>query len=40
VETARRALDLATRLNQQALVVALKGRIALYEAGTPLRETP
>jgi spermidine synthase len=40
LETARRALDLATRANQQALAVALKSRIALYEAGTPLREIP
>jgi spermidine synthase len=40
LETARRALDLATKANQHALVVMLKTRIALYEAGTPLREIP
>lgn len=40
VETARQALELAARENQPALVEALKTRIALYEARTPLREIP
>jgi tetratricopeptide (TPR) repeat protein len=34
LQTARQALDLATRANQHDLVVALKTRIALYEART------
>ena len=39
-ETSRRALALATQLNEQPLAEALKVRIALYEAETPLREAP
>jgi tetratricopeptide (TPR) repeat protein len=39
VLTARRALALAAQKNQQAQAEALKGRIALYEAQTPFRET-
>ncbi len=37
VETARRALTLATEQSKQALAEALKGRIALYEAKAPFR---
>ena len=40
VQTARQALELATSGKQQALVQVLKTRIALYEAGTPLRLQP
>ena len=40
VETARRALALATEQNQQPLAEALKARIALYEANTPYRGAP
>ncbi len=36
-ETARRALALATREGEEPLVEALKARLALYEAKTPLR---
>ncbi len=39
VETARRALSLARRGNKPTLIEAIKGRIALYEAHTPFRET-
>ena len=38
LQTARKALDLATRQNKQALVDSLKAKIPLYEAGTPFRE--
>jgi tetratricopeptide (TPR) repeat protein len=37
VETARRALALANERNDQPLAEAVKARIALYEAKTPLR---
>jgi anti-sigma regulatory factor (Ser/Thr protein kinase) len=37
VETARRALELANERNNQPLAEAVKARIALYEAKTPLR---
>jgi Flp pilus assembly protein TadD len=40
VETARRALALATEQNQQPLAEALRARIALYEANTPYRGAP
>jgi tetratricopeptide (TPR) repeat protein len=40
VETARRALALATEQNKQPLAEALKARIALYEAKTPFRGAP
>jgi len=39
LQTARRALDLATQQNLRPLTEALKARIALYEAKTPYRET-
>jgi spermidine synthase len=39
VETARRALTLATQQNQQPLAEALKGRIALYEGRSAFRGT-
>jgi tetratricopeptide (TPR) repeat protein len=35
---ARKALDLATQQNRQALAEALRARIALYEAGKPYRQ--
>jgi tetratricopeptide (TPR) repeat protein len=38
LKAARQALALATEQNQQSLVEALTGRIALYQAGTPFRE--
>jgi uncharacterized membrane protein YkoI len=34
-----RALELATKQNQQALADALRIRIALYESGKPFRQT-
>jgi protein O-mannosyl-transferase len=37
VETARKALALATEQNKQSLLQGLQARIALYEAKTPLR---
>ena len=38
-ETARRALDLATRQNQSQLAEGLNARIRLYQAGQPYRDT-
>jgi len=38
-ETARQAFLLAKRKNQRAQAEAIKGRIALYQAGIPFRET-
>jgi len=38
--TARKALELATQQNKQALADALRTRIILYEAGKPFRQTP
>jgi tetratricopeptide (TPR) repeat protein len=38
--TERKALDLASRQNNQPLADALRARIALYKAGKPYRETP
>jgi len=38
VHTARKALDLATQQNQQALVESIKAKIPLYKARTPFRE--
>ena len=40
VRTARKALQLASQRKEQTLEEALKAKIALYEAGTPYRETP
>jgi len=40
LETARRALALAVAADQQPLAEALKARIALYEAKSPLRTAP
>lgn len=37
IETARRALGIATEQNDRALTAGLIARIALYEAGTPFR---
>ncbi len=39
VQTARRALDLATQQNAQPLVEGLKARIALYKSNSPFRDT-
>ena len=38
VQTARKALDLATEQNKQSLAESLKAKIPLYEAGTPCHE--
>ena len=38
VQTARKALELATQQNKQALAESIKAKIPLYEAGTPFRE--
>ena len=38
VQTARKALELATQQNKQALAESLKAKIPLYEAGTAFRE--
>ena len=38
VQTARKALDLATQRNELALAEEIKAKIPLYEAGTPFRE--
>ena len=40
VQTARRALDLAVQSNEPQLAGALRGRLALYEAGKPFRVMP
>jgi len=40
VQTVRHARDFAAQQNNQRLVEALRARTALYEARTPLRETP
>jgi tetratricopeptide (TPR) repeat protein len=39
-QTARTALELAARANNEAVVEALKSRIALYDAGKPFRSAP
>jgi tetratricopeptide (TPR) repeat protein len=39
LQTAHRALDLATRQNAQPLVEGLKARIALYKSNSPFRDT-
>jgi len=39
METARKALDLATQQNKQALVESIKAKLQLYEANTPFRST-
>ena len=38
VETARKALALATQQNNQSLAESIKVKLPLYEAGTPFRE--
>jgi tetratricopeptide (TPR) repeat protein len=38
VQTARKALDLATEQNKQSLAESLKANMRLYEAGTPCHE--
>ncbi len=38
VQTARNALELATRQNKQALVESLQAKLPLYQAGTPFRQ--
>lgn len=38
--TAHRALELAVRQNDKALAEAVRGRIALYAAGRPFRQSP
>ncbi len=40
VQTARKALDLATRQNNPALVKSIQVRMRLYETGKPFHETP
>jgi tetratricopeptide (TPR) repeat protein len=40
VETARKALELATQQNQPALAKSIEPEISLYKAGTPFRTTP
>jgi protein O-mannosyl-transferase len=40
VQTAQRALALATQPNQQSLAESIKAKMQLYKAGTPFRETP
>jgi Flp pilus assembly protein TadD len=37
VRTARQAADLAAQQNKAALAESLRGKIPLYEAGTPFR---
>jgi len=39
-QTARTALELARQANDEAVMEALKSRIALYEAGKPFRSAP
>ena len=38
VQTAHKAVDLATQQNKQPLAESIKAKIPLYEAGTPFRE--
>jgi Flp pilus assembly protein TadD len=38
VQTARKALELATEQNKQSLAESVKAKIPLYKAGTPFRE--
>jgi hypothetical protein len=40
VQTAHKAIDLATQQNKQALAESIKAKIPLYEAGTPFRQLP
>jgi tetratricopeptide (TPR) repeat protein len=40
VETARRALDLASQAGNRQLADGLRARIALYQAGRPFRAGP
>ena len=40
VETARKALELATQQKEQSLAESIQKRIALYEAKTPFRDAP
>ena len=38
VQTARKALDLATQQNKQTVAKSIRAKIPLYEAGSPFRE--
>ncbi len=38
VQTAQKALELATEQKKKSLAESLKAKISLYEAGTPFRE--
>lgn len=40
VQTASKAVNLATQQNRPALAEAIQGMIRAYEAGTPIRESP
>jgi Tfp pilus assembly protein PilF len=40
VQTAKKALDLATQQKNESLAKSIMAKIGLYEAGTPFRETP
>ena len=40
MQTARKALELATQQNKQALAESIQAKIRLYEAGKPFRESP
>jgi len=39
-QTARRALDLAMQQNNQELAAAVRARLAVYEAKTPVKQQP
>ena len=39
-KTARLALEAAGQQNNPSLAESIRGKIALYEAGTPFHETP
>ena len=39
VQTARKALELATQQNKQALARSIQAKLPLYQAGTPFRQT-
>ena len=40
VATARKAIELANQQNARVLADTLRARIALYQAGKPVRQTP
>ncbi len=40
VQTAHKALELATQQNNQSVAESLKAKIPLYETGTPFRAMP